>query len=482
MEKLTFKSCFIFNPKLKPNKPKPTDDEAQDAKLLIYYPSCEEIIIKRCSMGIVEGTIQYAHSFNNINEKHNNKETQKDEFLLTELNSTFYFGQKFEEDYYIVIATDKKNKQLNMNENVNNRVSIFKEILQNFYNYFYLFHGSLKNMFIKDDKDIKEDQILYTNICTIFSDFITCFFDFLGDFDGSNLYQSPIIDGILYSCTNIYPSLLFNTLRLNEKFRKIKGISLIYKGFLIHNEIDIEVMSLLYNMFYNNINGDINLKKFRYPIFKEDGTSLACSPFLKAFVLNKQNNEKNSLSNKSSFLIGYDQNTKKLFLPILHSNKGENLKLMVYMVKDLLVFLYFDENENIAEEDVFDQIGVFIDVCFSEKIDELKKVCFEEKIKDKKDFEFVYYNKQNKSLRLSNMFYLKNKNELDAEKIPLLEKIKEIIMSERIRKSITKFDGYYVYYFEQFKKNVVLLLKDNKSIDEVKFKYLNKLLKSIEFY
>ena len=161
----------------------------------------------------------------------------------------------------------------------------------------------------------------------------------------------------------------------------------------------------------------------------------------------------------------------------MHSNKGENLKLMVYMVKDLLVFLYFDENENIAEEDVFDQIGVFIDVCFSEKIDELKKVCFEEKIKDKKDFEFVYYNKQNKSLRLSNMFYLKNKNELDAEKIPLLEKIKEIIMSERIRKSITKFDGYYVYYFEQFKKNVVLLLKDNKSIDEVKFKYLNKLLK-----
>ncbi len=37
MEKLSFKTCFIFNPKLKSNKKKPSDDEKQDAKLLIYY-------------------------------------------------------------------------------------------------------------------------------------------------------------------------------------------------------------------------------------------------------------------------------------------------------------------------------------------------------------------------------------------------------------------------------------------------------------
>ena len=53
MEKLSFKSCFIFNPNLKSLLKKPSDDEKQDAKLLIYYPSCEEILIKRSNMGII---------------------------------------------------------------------------------------------------------------------------------------------------------------------------------------------------------------------------------------------------------------------------------------------------------------------------------------------------------------------------------------------------------------------------------------------
>ena len=47
MDSFSLKSCFIFNPHLKPNKPKPTDEECQDAKLLIYYPSSEEDLIKR---------------------------------------------------------------------------------------------------------------------------------------------------------------------------------------------------------------------------------------------------------------------------------------------------------------------------------------------------------------------------------------------------------------------------------------------------
>ncbi len=68
MEKLSFKSCFIFNPNLKSLLKKPSDDEKQDAKLLIYYPSCEEILIKRSNMGIIEGTIQFQHSFNTSKE------------------------------------------------------------------------------------------------------------------------------------------------------------------------------------------------------------------------------------------------------------------------------------------------------------------------------------------------------------------------------------------------------------------------------
>jgi len=47
---------------------------------------------------------------------------------------------------------------------------------------------------------------------------------------------------------------------------------------------------------------------------------------------------------------------------------------------------------------------------------------------------------------------------------------------------LTKFEGQYLYYFEQFQKNVGIILKENKAIEEVKVKYFNKILKAIEFY
>ena len=482
MEKLSFKSCFIFNPNLKSNKKKPTDEEKQDAKLLIYYPSCDEIIVKRSNMGIIEGTIQFAHSFNNLTNKQKVEKYKNNDFLLTELNSAFYFAKKFENDYYIVFIIEKNTKTLNLSENVNHRVSIFKEIINNFYNYFYLFHGSLNDNFFPNGKDIRESQDSYTDLCIIFSDYITCYFDFIGNFDVNKIYQSLILDGILYSTSATYPNLLFSILKINEKFKDIKAISLVYRGFLIHNEINIETMSLLYNMFYNNINGDDNLNKFRYPIFKIDknnnNSNLECSPFLKAFVGNNANCNRN-------YLIGCDlsNDKKKVFIPVLHVNNEIKKKIMVFIFEELMLFLFFDENFEIKELEQLDKIAVYIEICFKDNIPDLQKISFEDKLKDmKKDFEFAYYNQENKSLKLSNMFYVKNKNEIDKGKIPILEKIKELFLSKRIKKSVTKFDGQYLYYFKQFEKNIAIILKENKSIEEVKVKYLNKLFKNIEYY
>ena len=50
MEGLTIKSCAIFNSALKSPKKKPSDDEAQDAKLLYYYPKNEELLVKRSNI------------------------------------------------------------------------------------------------------------------------------------------------------------------------------------------------------------------------------------------------------------------------------------------------------------------------------------------------------------------------------------------------------------------------------------------------
>ena len=501
MEKLSFKSCFIFNPNLKSLLKKPSDDDKQDAKLLIYYPSCEEALIKRSNLGIIEGTIQFHHSFNK-EKKNTKKDKTNDEFLLAELNSSYYFSQKVEDEYYIAISVEKKTKNLNINENVNYRVSLFKDIISNFYNYFYLFHGTFKEVFVPNGKDIRTDQVQYDNVNTIFSDFITCYFDYIGKFNSNDIYHSPILDGILYSTCNIYPNLLFSILKVNEKFRDIKYISLIYKGFLIHNEVDIEAMSLLYNMIYNNINGDNFLDKFRYPIFKEEKEKneikeesknnimnslqilpLACSPFLKGFIENKKEKKNLNMYNNNYF-IGCDLSNKKVFIPVIHFyNNNQKMKLMVYNIKDLSIFLFFDENFEIKDDFFFDQLAVFLDVCFNENLADLKTINLEEKSKEiKKEFDFLYYNKQNKSLRLSNSFYTKNTNELDKNKIPILEKIKELIMSNRIKKSVTKFEGQYLYYFEQFQKNVAIILKENKAIEEVKVKNFNEVLKIVKFY
>ena len=145
--------------------------------------------------------------------------------------------------------------------------------------------------------------------------------------------------------------------------------------------------------------------------------------------------------------------------------------------------MFFDENFEIKDDFFFDQLAVFLDVCFNENLADLKTINLEEKSKEiKKEFDFLYYNKQNKSLRLSNSFYTKNTNELDKNKIPILEKIKELIMSNRIKKSVTKFEGQYLYYFEQFQKNVAIILKENKAIEEVKVKNFNEVLKIVKFY
>ena len=497
MEKLSFKSCFIFNPNLKSLKEKPSDDEKQDAKLLIYYPNYEETLIKRSNMGIIEGTMDFQHTFNKVRKKEKNK----DEFLLAELNSSYYFSQKYEDEYFIVILVDKKNKNFNINENVNYRVNLFKNILNNFYNYFYLFHGTFKENFCPNGKDIRTEKTQYDYLIAIFSDFIKCYFDYMGKLNTNDIFQPPILYAILYSTTNIYPDLLLSILKVNEKYKEIKYISLIYNGFLIHNEIDIESMSLLYNMIYNNVNGDNYMNKFRYPIFKEKEAKneiidnnmlydlveilpLNCSPFLKGFIDISKNKDSINFNFNNNYFIGCDLINRKIFIPTIHFyNTKEKMKLMVYNIKDLSIFLFFDENFEFKDNFLFDQLAVFLDVCFNENLPELQKINFEEKNKEiKKEFDFVYYNKQNKSLKLSNSFYAKNSNEIDKNKIPILEKIKELIMSKRIKKSVTKFEGQYFYYFEQFQKSVAIILKENKAIEEVKVKYFNKILKAIDFY
>ena len=179
----------------------------------------------------------------------------------------------------------------------------------------------------------------------------------------------------------------------------------------------------------------------------------------------------------------FQMKKKNVFIPVLHLDDDKKMKLMILYINEIFLYLFFDENFEINKPNQFDQIAENIEICFKDNFEKLQKINFEDKMKDlKKDIDFVYYNKHNKSLKLSNMFFIRNSNELDKSKIHILERIKELIFSNRIKKSVTKFDGIYLYFFEQFEKNIIIILREYKTIEEVKVKYLNKLLKTIEYY
>ena len=91
MDSLKIRELFIFNTKLKSPKKKPSDDEAQDAKLLYYYPDNTEVLVKRSNIGIIEGTLSFLQAFENVDSN----------FLLTELNKTFFIADGYEDGFII---------------------------------------------------------------------------------------------------------------------------------------------------------------------------------------------------------------------------------------------------------------------------------------------------------------------------------------------------------------------------------------------
>ena len=103
MDSFSLKSCFIFSPSLKPKISKPSDEEIQDAKLLIYYPSSEESLIKRSNMGIIEGTLHFVNQFGK-------SENIIDKLLFSELDKFYYIAYKVENDIYIALIIEKKEK------------------------------------------------------------------------------------------------------------------------------------------------------------------------------------------------------------------------------------------------------------------------------------------------------------------------------------------------------------------------------------
>ena len=487
MDIYSLKSCFIFDPTLKPNKniTKPTDIQKQEAKLILYFPSSEETLIKQSNAGIIEGSIDMISKFSNSNNK----------LLCTQLTGFYYVAYKIEKNYYLCLILERNSNKrgFNIYSNIKSKKKYLVSLLKNFYYNFYMFHGTFHENFFKNNIDIRENAKEYTNLIIRFSDFISCYFDSI------NEMNIPFIEGILYANLNEnYYEIIYNCLSIIEKNKDIKKISLVYRGFLIHNEIDINTMSLLYNIYYYNVNGNDKLKNFLIPALNyennisisenNDNNNLIFSPFNKSFDKAKKE--------KKGFLFGLnEENNDELFIPNVKIYcYNEEYKLCVLLYEELMIFLFLNKDVdyyNNRKEIFNDNLKDFVEMKFSNLIQNYLKnnINFEKKIhnfnnennKNNKDnFNYFYYNVDNKALKLSGFFY--DGNKIDKNKIEYIYYIYDMIFNKEIKNSVIKYnEKLYFYYITIFNQKIVIILKNNLPLEEVKEKYLNKVLELIEY-
>ena len=482
MDIYSLKSCFIFDPTLKPSKniSKPTDIQKQEAKLILYFPSSEETLIKQSNAGIIEGSLDMISKFSNSNNK----------LLWTQLTGFYYVAYKIEKNYYLCLILERNNNKrgFNIYSNTKSKRKFLISLLKNFYYNFYMFHGTFHENFFKNNVDIRENEKDYTNLIYRFSDFISSYFDSL------NEINVPFFEGILYANLNEnYYEIIFNCLSVFEKNKNIQKISLIYKGFLIHNEIDINTMSLLYNIYYYNVNGKDKLNNFLVPLLNNennnDNNNLIFSPFNKCFE--KAKNEK-----KVFLFCLNDENNNEIFIPnVKIYSLNEEYKLCILFYEELMIFLFMNKDYDYFnnKKENFNDLKDFIEMKFSNLIQNYLKnnINFEKKIhnfnnnnennkNNKENINYFYYNIDNKALKLSGFFY--NGNKIDKNKMELIYNIYDLISNKEIKNCAIKInEKLYFYYISNFNQKIVIIIKNNLPLEEVKEKYLNKVLNLIEY-
>lgn len=250
MEGLSIKSCFIFNSNLKSPKKKPSDDEAQDAKLLYYYPKNEELLVKRSNIGIIEGTLSFMESFEKTNTK----------FLLTELNKFYFVTNNYENDFSIVFILEKGSPMFSYYQSIATKKKWLKKIVDSFYNLFSFFHHSFTKFFLSDETPEIRIELPEKKMKKI-EDFTMNFIEYISQM------RLPFIDNVVYFPLQeqLQANILLGVQRLNEKIPDMAMSSIIYKGHIIHNQLPLECFSLLYNMFYSSFDFSPKYNSFKSP-------------------------------------------------------------------------------------------------------------------------------------------------------------------------------------------------------------------------
>ena len=543
MYSFKIRELFIFNTNLKSPKKKPSEDEAQDAKLLYYYPENTEILVKRSNIGIIEGTLSFMQAFEKVDSN----------FLLTELDKTLFIAEGYEENFMVGFILDKENvKTFNKYENLDTKKKWFKELLDNFYNTFVLFHNKFYEFFLDKENPyvnngLKKEKLFMLN------DFIMNYFTFIENM------KLPILNNLQYFTMNINleSELLLAVQRLTEKIPNLKMTSIIYKGKLVHNQLPFSVISILYNIFFSAYECTNKYTKFNNPVLKQhfienlennnnsknenninkndkkeekkeekkietkeenkeekkeeqkEETKDEIKEEKKEqneIIIEKEKTEENDIkeenkeeneikeenktegekqenfepspyrkilnikSVKNQFLTGVlidptEPNHYDIFIPKIYIKEldFEEYSMIIYLTQGILFFLFFDKDFIIEKQiEHITKIPTRITKYFRTQFDNIIKL-------DRPNLDpniFCYKNENNKCLKFSG-FIKKNLNTFDWK---LFESIQKafFINGDTDMTSIAKIKGFYVYFMNNIGQEIVMLLKDNLTLTQLK--------------
>ena len=530
MYSFKIRELFIFNTKLKSPKSKPSDDEAQDAKLLYYFPVCTEVLVKRSNIGIIEGTLSFMQAFENVNSN----------FLLTELNKTYFIAEGYEEDFMVGFILDKENsKTFNKYENLDTKKKWFKDLLDNFYNTFVLFHNKFYEFFL-DKETPYINKGLDIEKSTMLNDFIINYFVFIENM------KLPLLNNLQYFTmnTNLESELLLAVQRLTEKVPNLKMTSIIYKGKLVHNQLPFSVISILYNVFFSSYECTPKYTKFANPKFKqyfmdnmdnienidekkeekkedkkeekkEDKKEEVKKEEVKKEEEKKEVNEikeeKNEIKEEKNEVNEIKEENKENKEEKNEEKKEEDLKtspfrkvLNVKGVKNqFLTGVLIDPTEHnynifvpkiYIRELNFEEFSMIIyltqgilfflffdkDFVIEKRIDQVTKIptritkYFGGQYKNIVNLDkpiidsniFCYKNDNNKNIKFSG-FIKKNTNSFDWKLFEQLQKA-FFINGDTEMTSIAKIKGFYIYFINTVGQEVVMLFKDNLTLLQLK--------------
>lgn len=148
-------SVFIMNPTLKPQHAKPEEEEFTGAKIMFFYPRTTDIHEKHKQVGISEGIVSFFLPFteneepvqciSTLNFTHVMKEIEKDIWLnmVIQHPETLYNVKSDVALESETIANARFQTSLFREEDS----KIFHKLLDTFHKAFYLFNGTIKNLF-----------------------------------------------------------------------------------------------------------------------------------------------------------------------------------------------------------------------------------------------------------------------------------------------------------------------------------------------